>query len=276
MTFYNKDDMLTSGNYFGLKTEKVFSSDNISIIDSLYQSNTILSAHEHDTFHLVLVKNGMYEECFLKQKRILEKGDLIIHPGFQQHENKIFKNNTSVLNIEVSSEWMNKFGFDNNYNIENRIFQGAITKHLHDLLCIYANNFHCNYIEIESLFIDIFNNIKQQTIKLNGTNRIISRVKSFLQEADVYSNHSLQDIGINLNIHPIYLARLFKEKTGMTIGEYTRKIKIDKACKDLIYSKNTITEIAISSGFYDQSHFIRVFKQNFGTSPLKFRKQFSD
>ncbi len=276
MTLYNHEGTLTSGNYFGLKVEKVFSSDNISIIDSLYLSNSILSAHEHDTFHLVLVKNGMYEECFLKQKRILEKGDLIIHPGFQQHENKIFKNNTSVLNIEVSSEWMNKFGFDNNYNIENRIFQGAITKHLHDLLCIYANNFHCNYIEIESLLIDIFDNIKQQTIKLDGTNRIISRVKSFLQEADVDTKYSLQDIGINLNIHPIYLSRLFKEKTGMTIGEYIRKIKLDKACKDLAYSKSTITEIALSSGFYDQSHFIRVFKQNFGTSPLKFRKQFSD
>ena len=70
------------------------------------------------------------------------------------------------------------------------------------------------------------------------------------------------------------LERLFRRMLQTTPMEFIRKIKMQYACKALMNSDTTISEIAFSLGYSDQSHFIREFKKSMKETPFQYRKQY--
>src|SRR4030095_9779218 len=97
-------------------------------------------------------------------------------------------------------------------------------------------------------------------------------LKEIIQDK-IDTNLSLTNISKSLDIHPSYLSREFsKHFDNLSFGEYIRKLRIEKAI-ELIQTKNhSLTEIAYLTGFSDQSHFTRIFKQHEGLSPSTYKK----
>ena len=58
---------------------------------------------------------------------------------------------------------------------------------------------------------------------------------------------------------------------GITIMNYAKKIRIERAKVLLLTTNESILEIALTLGFHDQSHFYKVFKSFTGMSPSKYR-----
>lgn len=75
-----------------------------------------------------------------------------------------------------------------------------------------------------------------------------------------------------LNISPNYLNKLCKETTGMTAGDLIRKRITIEAQRLILYTHNSINEIADKLGFENTSYFITFFKKQTGNSPEQFRK----
>ena len=67
------------------------------------------------------------------------------------------------------------------------------------------------------------------------------------------------------------LTRRFKMATGLSIGEYTLQRRLDEAQSLLRRTNLSVTEIAFSVGLADPSHFTRVFKQQLGLTPTRYR-----
>ena len=72
--------------------------------------------------------------------------------------------------------------------------------------------------------------------------------------------------------HPAHVMRVFRQKTGVTIGDYIQAVKIDLACRLIRERELTLTQIASACGFADQSHFIRVFRKAMAVSPSAYRR----
>ena len=82
---------------------------------------------------------------------------------------------------------------------------------------------------------------------------------------------SLEDIAADVGRHPVHLAREFRRYYGATIGEYRRRLRLERA--EAMLRKNVdLTEVALACGFASHSHFCRVFKAAYGVSPSQFRK----
>lgn len=99
-------------------------------------------------------------------------------------------------------------------------------------------------------------------------------LKHLLQDyIDADLSFSLSDISRELDLNPTYLSREFpKYFDNMSYGEYIRKLRVEKA-KDLLVNTNyKLTQIAYLSGFSDQSHFTKIFKEIMGESPSNYRK----
>ncbi len=77
----------------------------------------------------------------------------------------------------------------------------------------------------------------------------------------------LGELAAEVRLHPSTLARTFKDATGKTIGEYGREIRIRKAQGLIAAGELRLAQIAIETGFNDQSHFTRAFKQSLGCTP---------
>lgn len=65
--------------------------------------------------------------------------------------------------------------------------------------------------------------------------------------------------------------KAFKEYFNTTPAAWLRQRRLDLALHKLISSDLSIAEVAFESGFEDPSHFIRVFKKNYGQTPLQYR-----
>ena len=81
----------------------------------------------------------------------------------------------------------------------------------------------------------------------------------------------VSEVAAAVGVHPVHLARTFRDHYGMPIGAYLRKLRLEHAAHALAASTNSIAEIALQAGFFDQSHFSRTFKQQYGLTPRDYR-----
>jgi transcriptional regulator GlxA family with amidase domain len=56
--------------------------------------------------------------------------------------------------------------------------------------------------------------------------------------------------------------------------QYIREVRVGVARHLLETSNQSLTNIAVQCGFYDQSHFTRQFKASTGITPLDYRRRF--
>ena len=74
-------------------------------------------------------------------------------------------------------------------------------------------------------------------------------------------------------VHRVHLARSFHRYYGVTPGQFLRTTRLHNALAALAESNLSIAEVALESGFADQSHLTRVFGRRFGVSPARYRRQ---
>lgn len=70
-----------------------------------------------------------------------------------------------------------------------------------------------------------------------------------------------------------YFIRTFGQLVGQTPARYARQRRIGIAAERLAFGNHTIKQVAADLGFANRYHFTRVFIQNIGISPARFRKQ---
>ena len=69
-----------------------------------------------------------------------------------------------------------------------------------------------------------------------------------------------------------YFIHAFRETTGMTPYRWLLRERINRARTLLLETDASLSEVAISCGFSDQSHFTRVFTNVVGTTPGLWRR----
>ncbi len=100
---------------------------------------------------------------------------------------------------------------------------------------------------------------------------VVKKIVQYLKEN--YSQHiSLDQIAHNMYLSPVYISKIFKEKTGDSPINYLIKLRLTKARELLLEDKASIKTIASSVGYDDVYHFSKLFKKHYGISPLNFRK----
>jgi AraC family transcriptional regulator len=72
-------------------------------------------------------------------------------------------------------------------------------------------------------------------------------------------------------MHPVSLARAFRRAHGCSITWYRRRSRVRRAA-DLLTTAMPLADVAMESGFTDQSHFCRVFKVETGLTPSVYRR----
>jgi AraC-like DNA-binding protein len=81
------------------------------------------------------------------------------------------------------------------------------------------------------------------------------------------------DMARVLRINEGSFGRLFKSLTDLTPQQYVESRRVARACALLQHTDMSIDQIAQATGFFDRSHFTRVFAKHKGTGPAAYRKQ---
>jgi AraC family transcriptional regulator len=102
--------------------------------------------------------------------------------------------------------------------------------------------------------------------------RNLARVLAYIEE-NLCEPITLADLAGLANVSRFHFARLFRHSTGLSPMSYIERARLQRA-KDLIRSGPlSLTTIAASLGFADQSHFTRRFHRQFGYTPSTFARE---
>ncbi len=75
------------------------------------------------------------------------------------------------------------------------------------------------------------------------------------------------------SLSPEHFSRLFKKETGLNFSEYRTMLRLREAERLLKSgSHRTVTEVASEAGFNDSNYFSQKFKEHYGVSPSRLRK----
>jgi AraC family transcriptional regulator len=96
------------------------------------------------------------------------------------------------------------------------------------------------------------------------------RAKERLQE-EFRSRIRIADLARDAGVHPVHLARVFRQLEGRTAGDYQQRLQVRAACELLRDPEWTLAAIAAECGFADQSHFTRVLRRMAGITPARLR-----
>ena len=100
----------------------------------------------------------------------------------------------------------------------------------------------------------------------------VEQVKEIIR-GDLESPPTLQQLGKKVGCSHYYLSRTFSQETGMTIPQYIRQVRIEKAAELLVSGKFNVTEAALEVGYSSISHFSQAFCQLMGSCPTLYTSQ---
>jgi AraC family transcriptional regulator len=103
------------------------------------------------------------------------------------------------------------------------------------------------------------------------------RPPSWLGKAvELLHDRHLEDLTISsvangVGVHPVHLARSFRRHFRCSPGEFTRFCRLEYAARMLTRSDRSLSEIALETGFGDQSQFSKAFLRDLGIAPGAYR-----
>jgi AraC family transcriptional regulator len=80
------------------------------------------------------------------------------------------------------------------------------------------------------------------------------------------------ELARDVAVHPRHLMRTFRRYYGCSVGEYLRRSRIRRAQRLLTETSLVLAAVASDAGFYDQSHFARLFRRATGLAPSEYRR----
>jgi AraC-like DNA-binding protein len=112
-----------------------------------------------------------------------------------------------------------------------------------------------------------------QSIYKTGNEEKISGLYNYLAH-NYHRDIHLNDMAEHANMNPSAFCRYFRNATDKTFSEAINEIRIGIACKDLIDTDLSISQIAYNCGYRNVPYFNRQFKRIKNSTPLEFRQKY--
>lgn len=102
--------------------------------------------------------------------------------------------------------------------------------------------------------------------------RVVQQVKNYLEE-HYHQPLTVEGLANQFYVSTSYLSHSFKRITGYSIKQYLQLRRLAEA-RALLYATNdSVSQVAVKSGFSDVNNFIAYFKRQMGVTPNQYRKQ---
>jgi AraC family transcriptional regulator len=99
----------------------------------------------------------------------------------------------------------------------------------------------------------------------------ITRVRAFIED-NLHRNIDGSDLSAVAQRSLAHFSRSFKRAFGETPHAYVIKRRLERACHLMVTTSDSLSEIALNSGFSDQAHLCRLFQRAFGQRPSIWRR----
>lgn len=82
----------------------------------------------------------------------------------------------------------------------------------------------------------------------------------------------VKDVARAVGVHPVHLARAFREHLGLSPSEYLRRVRVRRSIEWIASTAEGLASVAVHAGFCDQSELTKAFARETGTTPAAYRR----
>jgi AraC family transcriptional regulator len=244
------------------------------LAETKYLPYARISEHSHDHAYFCFVRRGIFSETVGKSTHTRGPSMLIFHPPYEEHSDSFQQLGGRCFNIQVDNSLL---GHAREHGVileGSSHFQGGPLLSLSMRLYQEARRQDdLSALVIEGLVLEILAEASRSQYCFSESKppRWLERAREIIH-AHFSEQLTLAGIAESVGIHPVHLARTFRQYYHCTAGDFVRRTRIDFACRKISASDATLAEISSAAGFFDQSHFAKTFKQMTGMTPGIFRE----
>ena len=250
-----------------------FEIDGISWREVVHKPNQKYQKHYHNNPSLAFIVKGSSAELLSKRKVHCDAKSLIIMPAGEVHANHYDQRGCLSLVIEIKPPRLESISAYSKvldeFSLTSRTAFSIVLNRIYKELLVMDT---ASPLAMEGLTLELLSNLSRSSNQVGkqGRPRWLNQAFDYVH-AHFTEAIRLNDVAKSIGVHPVHLARTFRQSYGLTLGEQVRALRIEFACTLLSTSDTSLTEIAFASGFADQSHFSRAFKQYVGITPSQYR-----
>lgn len=245
-----------------------------------FAADDVLTPHIHGKATFGVMLRGSFDLGFASgalEKRVYEcpAGTIFTEPAEETHGNRIGSKGAEVVVVQLDplagDEAIEPFRPLLTDRI-NHFRHAAISVNARRLAREIRSPDGLSELSGEALALDML----VQAARLRRTDA--RDVPGWLDRAEEYvrahfrESPTISDIAEAAGVHPAHLAAVFRERHGVPLGEFMRRLRVEWAADRLENTDETISSIAFSAGYADQSHLTRAFKDHVGVPPGAYRR----
>jgi AraC-like DNA-binding protein len=227
--------------------------------------------HRHQSVSLGMVVKGSRLLTIGRSRYVIAEGDVFIVNSGEPHAiGETYNREHDYIVLSMAPDLLMKHGNPDLPHFENIHESELLSEYLKKLFHLLILN--CDQppdVDLDVLIAEM-RRFAKKGIPAREKDTRLEKVKELLDRS-IEDNHPLSSLADKAAISEFHLARLFKSLTGMAPHQYLIDNRLRHA-RELLESGRQIIDIAIESGFYDTSHFIRHFTRYYGVSPNNFQK----
>ena len=249
-------------------------SNGLALAETTYEPGFFVPPHEHATPFVCVAVGGSFVEEYERDRYELSVGSMFYHPGPGVHSERFGGRGGQCFVAQMGTEWLDAV-HARGLEAPERFTSGSRDRAASlgvEACREFRRGDGPSTLAVEGLLVALL-------AELTRTHhRPERRTPAWLRRAtEVVHDRYLGSIGLaelaaEVDVHPSHLARSFTRHHGCSVGELVRRLRIEHARRLLTESERGLSEIALTTGFADQSHFTRAFKQRVGVSPGEYRR----
>ncbi len=225
--------------------------------------------HYHENLHISFVYEGGKAETKRETTYSKKEGSIFFYHSEELHRWIAPQPTSKSINIEITPTFLKKYEL-NAQGIKDALALNVSAKA--NILKIQKEWLQFNAKNSTSIQLLLLDLVSSQNSKKYATPpRWVVVLKEFLNS---HWNQvvTLEEISKHVGAHPVTISKNFGKYFQCTLGEYQRRLKIEKTIDLIKNSSLSLSEIAHCCGFTDQSHFTRNFKLLTGFLPKDYQK----
>ncbi|TXK79629.1 AraC family transcriptional regulator [Paenibacillus sp. N3.4] len=237
----------------------------------VYQNLIVMESNNVTLSNQALIYHQQFEEydLSLKLPNFSEWGDLIEQGSSNELIHKIKE---ALENLKSSSNIHTSLIQSFSQGLLQMIYyflhkNGIAATEAHNVLREHPRTLS----QLEVWLNDVIQLILELLVSPKGEKTMIERVKKYMKE-NLTSEITREEIAESVHLNPAYLSRFFKKETGETLTDFMTNERMKMAKELLTDTDATISQIAVSLGYFHFSHFSKMFKRTYDITPYEFRK----
>lgn len=263
----------TSGQFYGdLQHGTRASTFDIRCLTAT-RSEDEVATHRHDDAHFVFVLSGVYISSALHAPLRAPAPTLVYNPAGTLHRDRFLDGKGRFMTVSLDPTVL--AGAEETNAAQER---AMVLSHSAAMVSAFriAREIGCggDAALLEAGAWELLANLEQRA-PVQGSALPAWAHLAYDAVMDTASDRHLRiaDLAAELGVHPVHLARVFRKAWGCSPGDLLRWRRVERAIGLLRRKELGMAEVALTSGFADQSHMNRAFQAQCGTTPCGYRRR---